>query len=93
MNKSVKHEEFDKFRIAINISIDNIYRRLDKLNIDPANLPSRQDLLNQYNLNQAKFDTLEEAINLIFTILDSNDMKIDTCMHCNQPLPKADNES
>jgi hypothetical protein len=93
MNKSVKHKEFDKFRRAINISIDGIHRRLDKIDRLPGDIASKRELLSDRNLNNAKFDAFEEAINLIFSILESHNLNIKTCMHCKQPLPKADNES
>ena len=93
MNKSVKRQEFDKFMRAINISIDGIHRRLDKIDRLPGDTASKRDLLSDRNLNNAKFDAFEEAINLIFSILESHNLNIKTCMHCKQPLPKADNES
>jgi hypothetical protein len=89
----VKHEEFDKFRRAVNISIDSLNKRVYELDRSPDKPATKREVLTDRNLNNAKFDTFEEAINLIFSILESHNLNIITCMHCNQPLPKADNES
>jgi hypothetical protein len=88
----VKREEFDKFRRAINISIDNLNKRVYELDRSPDKPATKREVLTDRNLNNAKFDTFEEAINLIFSILESHNLNIITCMHCNQPLPKGNHE-
>lgn len=92
MNKSVKQEEFDKFKRAINISIDSLTRKVTTDKYKEYETVSRNELIQQVKLANAKFDALEEAINLIFSILESHDMNIITCMHCKQPLPKGNHE-
>lgn len=93
MRKSVKQEEFDKFRRAINISIDVINKKLSPYNIKEHNIVSREELIQQVKLANAKFDTIEQAIDLIFSVLESHDLNIKTCTHCKQPLPKANNDN
>jgi hypothetical protein len=94
MNKSVKQEEFDKFRRAINISIDSLTRKITTNKYyNKYDTASREELIQHVKLANAKFNAMEEAINLIFSILESHDMNIITCMHCKQPLPKANNDN
>ena len=93
MNKSVKQEEFDKFRRSINISIDVINKKLAVEKYKENETVSRGELISHAKLANAKFDAMEEAINLIFSILESHDMNIITCMHCKKPLPKANNDN
>lgn len=91
--KWIKRQEFQDFRRAINISIDNLNKRMYEIDRSPDKPATKREVLTDRNLNNAKFDTFEEAINLIFSILESHNLNIVTCMHCKQPLPKADNES
>jgi hypothetical protein len=93
MNKSVKEKEFEKFRRAINISIDNLNKRVYELDRSPDKPATKREVLTDRNLNNAKFDTFEEAINLIFNILESHNLNIITCMHCKQPLPEDNNDN
>lgn len=93
MNKSVKQQEFKDYKRSTNISIDSLNKRMRDIDRVPDGVASRKDLYSQVKLANAKFDAFEEAINLIFSILESHDMNIITCMHCKQPLPKAGNES
>jgi biotin synthase-related radical SAM superfamily protein len=92
MNRSVKQEEFDKFRRGVNVSIDVINKKLAVEKYKENETVSRGELISQVKLANAKFDAMEDAINLIFNILESHNLNITTCTHCNQPLPKADNE-
>lgn len=93
MNKSIKQEEFNKFKRAINISIDNLGKKIHELT-RPSDIPAtKREVLLDRNMNNAKFDAIEQAIDLIFSILESHDMNIITCMHCKQPLPKANNDN
>lgn len=93
MRKSVKQEEFDKFRRGVNVSIDVINKKLAVEKYKEHEAVSRGELISQVKLANAKFDAMEEAINRIFGILESHGLSVQTCTHCNQPLPKADNES
>ena len=93
MRKSVKQEEFDKFRRAINISIDSLNKRMRDIDRVPDGVASRKDLYSQVKLANAKFDAIEQAIDLIFSVLESHDLNIKTCTHCKQPLPKANNDN
>ena len=92
MNKSVKQQEFKDFRRAINISIDSLNKRVYELDRSPDKPATKREVLTDRNLNNAKFDVMEEAINLIFSILESHNLNIITCMHCKQPLPKGNHE-
>jgi hypothetical protein len=92
MNQSVKQQEFKELKRSINISIDNLNRKMYESN-KPSDKPaSRNELIQQVKLANAKFDAMEQAINLIFGVLESHGMNITTCTHCNQPLPKANND-
>lgn len=93
MRKLVKQEEFDKFRRGVNVSIDVINKKLAVEKYKEHEAVSRGELISQVKLANAKFDATEQAINLIFSILESHDMNIITCKHCKQPLPKANNDN
>ena len=92
MRKSVKQEEFDKFKRGINVSIDVINKKLAVEKYKEHEAVSRGELISQVKLANAKFDAMEQAIDLIFSILESHDLNIKTCAHCKQPLPKASND-
>ena len=89
----IKRQEFQDFRRAINISIDNLNKRMYEIDRSPDKPATKREVLWERNLSNAKFDAMEEAINRIFGILESHGLNVQTCTHCNQPLPKADNES
>jgi len=93
MRKSVKQEEFSKFRKAINISIDNLNKRVYELDRSPDKPATKREVLWERNLSNAKFDAIEQAIDLIFSVLESHGLNIKTCVHCKQPLPKANNDN
>lgn len=92
MRKSVKQEEFDKFRRGVNTSIDVINKKLAVEKYKEHEAVSRGELISQVKLANAKFDAIEQAIDLIFSVLESHDLNIKTCTHCKQPLPKANND-
>ncbi len=93
MNKSVRQREFEFFKRSTNISIDGLNKRMREIDRVPDGVVNKREFYSERNINSAKFDAVEEAINRIFNILESHDLNIETCTHCNQPLPKADNES
>jgi hypothetical protein len=93
MNKSVRQREFEFFKRSTNISIDGLNKRMREIDRVPDGVVNKREFYSERNINSAKFDAVEEAINLIFNILESHNLNIETCTHCKQPLPKADNES
>jgi hypothetical protein len=93
MNRSIKEKEFDKFKRDTNISIDVLSRKITTDKYKENDTASRSELIQQVKLANAKFDAMEQAINLIFSVLESHGMNITTCTQCNQPLPKANNDN
>jgi hypothetical protein len=92
MNRSVKQQEFREFKRNTNISLDVINKKLAVEKYKENETVSRGELISQVKLANAKFDAMEDAINLIFNILESHNLNITTCMHCKQPLPKGNHE-
>lgn len=84
---------FLDFKRSVNISIDSLNKRMRELDRVPDGVVSKRDFYSERNINSAKFDVIEEAVNRIFNILESHGLNVQTCAHCNQPLPKADDES
>jgi len=89
MRKSTR-QELDAFKRAVNIAVDGVHRRIDKIGLDKSD--TRVQFLSDRHVNEAKFDALEKAYNEIVVILAVNDIVKPKCTECNQELPKDNHE-